>query len=185
MADRRRPSSDDEELIDEIRQEIAHFLRLAGPLLREHRARLPEPVVRFDLRGQAAGQAHWVTGQPPQLRFNLTLARRHRRSFVAQTVPHEVAHLVTAACYGRTRPHGAEWRSVMARFGQPDARACHDFEIPPDSMRRQRRWAYACGCRRHALSTTRHRRIQSGRSRYHCARCGHALTAVEAIDHEP
>jgi SprT protein len=172
------PSRGDADLADAIRHSVARYLDRAEPLFRERGIEVPDPELRFDLRGTAAGQCRWIPGRRPELRFNLALARLNRVPFVAQTVPHEVAHLVTTACHGRTRPHGPEWRSVMAHFGLPDAPTRHAFEIPAGSARRQQRWTYRCDCRRHELSTTRHKRVESGRSSYQCRHCGEPLRRV-------
>jgi SprT protein len=109
------------------------------------------------------------------IRYNLPLAAGQPAAFVAATVPHEVAHVVTHVCHGRVRPHGTEWRRVMAWFGFDAPARCHDFALPANkSSRRQRRWRYRCHCREHQLSTTRHNRAQRGLS-YHCRACGQPL----------
>lgn len=164
-----------EPLTEQIRRRTAELLRRAAPLCAAHRARVPEPVLLFDLRGQAAGQAIWRRPQRPLLRFNLDIARRHAADFLEQTVAHEVAHLVTAACHRRARPHGAEWRAVMIHLGIAEPNRCHDYALDESQIRRQRRWAYACACSVHELSTTRHNRVQADQARYHCRRCGSPL----------
>jgi SprT protein len=165
----------DEEIIERIHRRTLQLLQTAVPLCRSHRAPLPDPLLKFDLRGQAAGQAVWRRIGRPVLRFNLDIARRHPTDFVERTVTHEVAHLLTAACHGRTRPHGAEWRAVMAYLGVPDPSRCHDYSLDEAKVRRQRRWAYVCACSRHLLSTTLHKRILTNQARYHCRRCGARL----------
>jgi SprT protein len=170
-----RLSNDDSALIARIERRVAELLAQAATVCRAAAPARLRPVLRFDLRGQAAGQARWQNGRRPELRFNLALARRHAPAFVEDTVAHEVAHLVCFACFGRVRPHGPEWRHVMRRFGIAEPRRCHDYDLPADTARRQRRWFYECGCRLHPLSTTRHNRIQRGLARYHCRRCGEAL----------
>lgn len=166
----------DSTLVAAIEAQTYDLLERAAPLFARHSVCPPDPVIRCDLRGTMAGQAGWRPGSRPLLRFNLAFARAHPTDFLAQTVTHEVAHLVTAACHGRTRPHGSEWRAVMAFFGIRDARRCHSYPITHEQpVRRQRRWAYRCRCATHALSTTRHRRIESGRARYECRHCGAAL----------
>lgn len=165
----------DSPLVETIEAAVYALIERATPLFARHNVCPPEPVIRCDLRGTTAGQAQWRPGSRPVLRFNLAIARTHPTDFLAQTVPHEVAHLVTSACHGRTRPHGSEWRAVMAFFGIPDASRCHNYPVAEQLVRRQRRWAYRCQCRTHALSTTRHRRIESGRARYECRLCGAVL----------
>lgn len=158
-------------LMKTIREQTRRLLREADPWCRKYRASLPDPEIRFDLTGQAAGQARWDARLRPVLRYNLAIARRHPEDFVRRTVPHEVAHLVTAACHGRTRPHGPEWQAVMAFFGIEQATRCHSYSIDEAAVRRQRRWTYICACDRHQISTTRHRRIEAGKTTYHCRRC--------------
>jgi SprT protein len=168
-----RDSRDD--IAARIEQRTNELLQHAAALCASHRARLPDPVIRFDLHGQAAGQMQWRRGARPVLRYNLDIAQHHHEDFLAQTVAHEVAHLITAACHGQTRPHGSEWRAVMRHLGIANPQRCHQYAVDETAVRRQRRWAYECNCRGHELSTTRHKRIQTGSSRYHCRQCGAAL----------
>lgn len=165
----------DAELQARVRARVATLLQDCAQLLRSHRAHSPQPELRFDLRGRAAGQCVWRKGQPPVLRFNLDIARHHRRDFLATTVAHEVAHLVTAACFPRARPHGREWQAVMRHLGVADPQRCHNYALDEHRLRRQRRWSYQCDCSEHLLSTTRHRRISEQAVRYLCQRCGSAL----------
>ena len=57
-----------------------------------------EPVISFDLRGQAAGQANY---RENKIRFNRHLLEKYTAEFVDQTVPHEFAHLVAYQKFGR------------------------------------------------------------------------------------
>lgn len=169
-------------LAERIRRRTAESLHSAAALCAAHGAQVPDPALRFDLRGQAAGQAVWHRKQRPLLRFNLDIARRHPEDFLERTVAHEVAHLVTTACHGRVRPHGPEWQAVMAHLGIARPTRCHDYALDESEVRRQRRWSYACACSRHELSTTRHNRIQNAGVRYHCRRCGGPLQPAGAAD---
>ena len=166
--------------MDAIRLQTTELLRHALPLCREHRARLPDPVIRFDLRGQAAGQVRWHQPGGCEIRYNLDIARRHQHDFLARTVPHEVAHLLTVACHGRTSPHGPEWRAMMQYLGVSNPTRCHDYSVDEDLVRRQRRWRYQCACRGHQLSTTRHKRIQRGTTIYRCSICGGDLSRPQS-----
>jgi len=163
---------DDNAICRAIARRVDELLTLAAPLCARHRCAVPRPRLRFDLRGLSAGQALWQPGRAPTLRFNLELARTHRHDFLQQTVPHEVAHLLTAACFGRVPPHGEAWRETMRWLGVPNPSRCHRYDACP--TRRQRRWAYVCDCSDHAVSTTRHNRMRNGSS-YLCRRCGSPL----------
>lgn len=144
-------------------------------------SRLPSVTLRFDLRGQAAGQMRATNRGRVEIRFNLVLARQNPDAFIAQTVPHEVAHLVVWHKHGRrARPHGPEWQAVMRQLGVSEPSRCHAFEIPEGEVRRQRRWPYRCACREYQLSTTRHNRIRRGQQIYSCPNCGEPLAPSPA-----
>jgi SprT protein len=166
-------------LIDAISERTRHLLDEAEPWFRRHRSARPQPELRFDLTGRSAGQVRFAPGRSPVIRFNLAIAAEHPEAFIDQTVPHEVAHLVTTTCFPGARPHGPEWRSVMGSFGWHDAPRCHSFTVPQAQVRSQRRWRYACGCRVHELSTTRHYRVEAGRAEYLCRHCGTPLRPLD------
>ena len=130
-----------------------------------------DPVISFDLRGQAAGQANY---RKNKIRFNRDLLEKYTDEFVHQTVPHEFAHLVAYRKFGhRIRPHGAEWKSVMVALGIKPVRT-HSFEVVP--ARRLKRFLYKCNClgSSYELTSIRHNRVLQGRL-YLCKKCGNAL----------
>lgn len=162
-----------EALATRLRAATEACLQQAQPLFRQAARRMPPVEVRMDLRGASAGQLRRYRDGRLVIRYNLAMAARQPTAFIAETVPHEVAHLVTAVCHGRVRPHGPEWQQVMRWLGVDRPRRCHDFHAP-DGRRAQRRWPYRCRCREHHLSTTRHNRAQRGLA-YICRACGQAL----------
>lgn len=163
------------ELRAALRTQTEDRIAQATELFRRARKAVPQVEIAFDLRGTSAGQFIWPTRQTPRIRYNLALAARHRDDFLRVTVAHEVAHLVTAVCHGRVAPHGAQWQAVMQWFGIDTPQRCHSYATEDLGRRRQRTWAYRCGCRSHRLSTTRHRRIVAGDRSYICRRCGAPL----------
>jgi SprT protein len=158
-------------------QAAEHTLRLLGVAAGHFRAKIAVPSIRFDLRGKAAGQVRIVRDRTCLVRYNAALLIRHPSAFLAQTVPHETAHVVVFHVHGpRGRPHGGEWQSVMRLFGAVPER-CHSFEVDGLQTRRLRHYDYHCGCRAHQLSSIRHNRVQAGQL-YLCRRCGQALQPV-------
>lgn len=136
--------------------------------------RLPVPEVRFDLRGRTAGQAVFPRrSDRSHIRLNAQLLVSHPREMLAETIPHEVAHIVIHRLHGRSvRPHGAEWRALMNAFGV-EASTCHS--LPAEPVRRLKRYRYTCGCDAPLwLTSIRHRRACSG-TEYRCRRCGEVL----------
>jgi SprT protein len=149
------------------------WLQRARPLFAQAARRPPAVTVRCDLRGASAGQLRLQRDGSLLIRYNLAMAQHQPEDFLAETVPHEVAHVVTAVCHGRVRPHGHEWQAVMRWFGFARPQRCHRFQAPAGG-RRQRRWSYRCDCREHQLTTTRHHRAQRG-LQYLCRSCGSVL----------
>ena len=138
---------------------------------------MPEAEVRFDLRGKSAGMAVFHHRRRPLIRYNRTLLNENGDAFIQRTVPHEVAHLVARELHGPAiKPHGNEWREIMAFFGADSSR-CHNFAVPEQGRRRMRYFPYRCGCQEHQLSAIRHHRSLAGVS-YLCRRCGSALRQV-------
>ncbi len=160
------------EQVREIRETTVARIRQAAAALGHDFSPIP---VHFDLGGGTAGM-YRVRGGERWIRYNPWLFRKYYAENLVNTVAHEVAHYVTDCLWGlgRIRPHGAEWRSVMALFGvPPQVRAEFDLEGIPG--RRERRFPYLCACGPHWLTARRHNRVLRQGVRYRCRRCGEDL----------
>lgn len=165
---------DDNELFDAAENRTHALLHQAE---RHYNKRMPNVGVRFDLSGKSAGMVRYLTCQKPLVRYNAALLNANRERFLAQTVPHEVAHIVARALFGlNIKPHGPEWKAVMQFFGA-DLDRCHSYDTSVSSTRRLRRFPYACGCREYKLTSIRHNRIKAGQV-YLCMNCGAALSLL-------
>lgn len=139
-------------------------------------------IIRFDLTGKAAGMALFPRRGTPVIRYNALLLAENRDDFLKRTVPHEVAHIVARQLFGnRIKPHGGEWRQVMALFGA-EASRCHDYDVSRASRRTLKRYPYRCACRTHQLSSIRHNRVKRGQV-YHCVSCRKPL--IQLADSDP
>lgn len=135
---------------------------------------IPVTEIRFDLRGRAAGQARFGPRTPWVIRYNPVLLAQHPEAFIAETVPHEVAHIAAFARFGaHIRPHGPLWQGIMHRLGA-EPRRCHDYDVSATPGRRVRRFDYHCDCRDHQLTSIRHNRVQAGQT-YICRGCAAPL----------
>ncbi len=137
------------------------------------------PEVLINLRGRSAGIAEL---QNNRLRFNAVLLKENEQDFLAEVVPHEVAHLLAWKIYGRgIRPHGAEWQQIMQQvFGLAPSRT-HSFDVKRSA---KMGYFYTCACsnKKHALTIRRHNRILSGQS-YICLLCKSHLRFL-SVDEE-
>lgn len=136
---------------------------------------IPMVPVLFNLSGRAAGM-YRVRRLQPEIRFNPYIFSKYFGENLKKTVPHEVAHYVVDVLHGarNVKPHGGEWREVMALFGVAPERT-HDFNLEGVPQRKQNRVVYYCDCTEYKLSSTRHKRIVSGRAKYACHLCGKLL----------
>ena len=148
-----------------------HWIALAERL---HEQAFPMPEVRFDLRGQAAGQ--YRSGSRPCIRYNMEMAAAQFDAYYHRTPPHEVAHYITDQLHpgSRPRPHGPEWQELMQAFDLEPSR-CHQYSLENVQQRKQRRFTYKCTCQEHRLSATRHNRVRHRGVKYRCISCGEVL----------
>lgn len=131
----------------------------------------PRPRVSFNQRGKIAGTARL---QSDEIRLNQTLLNDNPDEFLSQVIPHEICHLLVWHCYGRVRPHGAEWRQMMINiFGlQPVTRHQMDTEKVAGKQ-----FVYHCACQTHQLSIRRHNKMVRGQQQYLCRQCRQPLRA--------
>jgi len=162
----------------EVRRETERYIGRATQLLDYPFPTIP---VLFDLRGTTAGMFK-VAGDHCCIRYNPWIFSKYFPENLAGTVPHEVAHYIVHVLYSRrrTKPHGVEWQAVMSAF-DADPGVTFDLDLSGVPQRRQRSHPYNCGCQEHAVSTTRHNRIQKRRAVYLCRRCNGPLRYNEAL----
>ena len=72
----------------------------------------PMPEVRINARLKTtAGRAHYVQHM---VEFSAELMWEHTEHFVRDTIPHEVAHIVTNLIFPNAKQHhGPEWKSML------------------------------------------------------------------------
>lgn len=107
-------------------------------------------------------------------RFHIALNRQlflaNTDSFFANTIPHEIAHLITAVLFPNAKQsHGKEWRQVMVSLGV-DPRKTHNYDLSVTTARPRIRYSCACKDQVWQLSKTIHNRISKGQ-KYFCKTC--------------
>lgn len=143
----------------------------------------PHADILFNLRGRSAGQLRFnKTGRQRDfcLRFNGSLLDQNRSDFFNEVIPHEVAHLFAYIVYGtKIKPHGKEWRDIMATVFGLAGRVTHNFDVPPQT---RKLFNYACGCegKAHELTAIRHNRVRQNKANYRCRVCAEVLYEIEA-----
>lgn len=149
---------------DAIRSKTAEVLALAQTL---YGVKI-EPQILFNLTGRNAAQACCrmcrITRKAIdfKLRFNReVIPGKHFEDILANTVPHEVAHL---CCYARPdlgRQHDAGWRRVCIALGG-NGNTYHNYETTPKGGG----FTYQASCgTKVTVSKQIHNKIQAGDSR--------------------
>lgn len=143
----------------------------------------PLPAVTFDLVGTVAGQAHYTSNFSGwKIRFNMDLLLENSSNMINDTVPHEVAHLITFALYGvGVKAHGPEWQRITKELGGSGER-CHNYNVVP--AKKTRKFMYLCDCgNNHIIGLNIHRKMQNGSQRF-CVDCKSTITFLEEIINE-
>lgn len=133
----------------------------------------PEPAITYTQRGATAGSA-WL--REWEIRINPVLLQENQQAFIDEVVPHELAHLLVYARFGKTPPHGKAWRWMMEHILAVQARRTHAFAV---TSVRGKTFLYQCACQQHELTVRRHNRILRGETEYRCRRCGTPLRRDE------
>jgi SprT protein len=144
----------------------------------------PSVACTLFTRRRAAGLAF---GNEHRIALNEVLLRENPEVMLRDTVAHEFAHIVVWWRYLQARDrdedvetpsaHGPEWQGVMRTVFSVEPSRCHRFDTSNTGARVQRRWSYRCRCQGHLLTTSKHKRAQSG-ARYVCADCRGELQAA-------
>jgi len=128
-----------------------HFIDMANE---RYALSLNYPSVGFTVRGTNGGTANAGTWH---VNFNMGLLVDNMDEYLNQTIPHEVAHLVTFAIHGqefkRTRrgmqrvSHGKNFYAVMRTFGVKQTR-CHNMDVSnvKQATRKTKAFAVKCPC---------------------------------------
>jgi SprT protein len=162
---------------DNIKKDLKEFTEMYIDIAREYYdMELPIIPIRYDLKGQCAGQFWNCPREGKYLRYNLVIATENWDDYLSQTVPHEVAHYVQRVRYGnhdsrgrRIRPHGKEWKSIMVNCFQIKPERCHSYET--ENVRTLKIFKYSCHCREWELTSIRHNKMVEGTANYHCKKC--------------
>ncbi len=153
-----------------------HFIDVAN---KRYDLSLNYPSVGFTVRGTNGGTAN--TGSW-HVNFNMGLLVDNMDEYINQTIPHEVAHLVTFAIHGqefkRTRrgyirvSHGKNFYAVMRTFGVKETR-CHKMDTSKvkTATRNVKKFGVQCPCcqEEFTVGTVRMKKILNGaRYMHHC-----------------
>lgn len=121
------------------------------------------------LRGNVAGRAISRINKSCIVRVNLELLIKYRDEYIADTIVHEVAHILAFHENPHSAPHGNDWYVMMNLLGHEAPSRCHNMEKTP--ARQIRKWKWTCNCGfEHLVAKAKHQRMLNGAS-YYCVHC--------------
>ena len=129
------------------------------------------PEINFNQRGKIAGCARLQTNE---LRFNSILLCDNIDTFLEEVVPHEVCHLLAYTLFGKVRPHGDEWQSLMLKLFDLKGQTYHQMDV---SKVKGKSFNYQCECGPIELGIRRHNKVVKGKQTYICRKCRSPLKA--------
>src|SRR3546814_1296313 len=88
------------------------------------------------------------------VQLNSVRYQENIQDYLDDTIPHEVAHLITYVLHGReAKAHGNEWQSLMRALGvRPDR--CHSYDTTNSAVAKAV-YKFKCDCKVFELSSRR------------------------------
>ncbi|WP_229804987.1 SprT family zinc-dependent metalloprotease [Alteromonas halophila] len=126
------------------------------------------PEITFRRSGKNAGTAFL---QQNRLNFHPLLLRDNVSAFLEDVIPHEVSHLLVWHRFGKVKPHGMQWRTIMQDVFNCSPTTTHSFDT---SILERDEFAYQCHCDTVMLSKRRHNTVLKG-GNYRCMKCKQLL----------
>ena len=136
------------------------------------------PILVFRQLGKRAGCAWYIDNK---IELNSDFCHNgHLEDMLNQTLPHEIAHIISYLIYGRCGiGHNHHWRNVM-RVLNVVPRRCHAYSLVNVKTRTRGKYNYNCKCKTHVVGSTIHNRILLG-TVYTCRTCRTALSKTTPI----
>ena len=133
------------------------------------------PKISFNQRGKIAGCARL---QLNELRFNPVLLADNLDAFLEEVVPHEVCHLLAYTLFGKVRPHGKEWQSLMLKLFKLKGQTFHQMDV---AKVKGKCFNYQCACGPKELGIRRHNKVVKGEQIYICRKCKSPLKVQVSV----
>lgn len=139
---------------------------------RELRIVVERPNITYRIRGSSAGYAEYATRT---IDLNMIYLRDNADAYIANSVPHELAHLIVQDIHGNVPfQHGREWQALMQMF---DAKV--EITHRYDTAKTVKTYQWNCGCMSHQLSYYQHTQARKGKA-YECNKCKQAISVFSA-----
>lgn len=164
------PTPLDVELNQQVSRKVQQCYQRAYEVLGR---RFPIPTIKFNQRGKVAGSARLQTNE---IRLNQTLLLDNIHVFMDEVIPHEICHLLAYQLYGKVKPHGLQWQTLMLELFRLSPPTRHTMDTDKVAGKQ---FDYYCKCGPISLSIRRHNKVLRKQQQYICRKCGELLTYNE------
>lgn len=130
------------------------------------------PTLGYRAAGRNGGSAHLHKNH---INLNRLLLIENQQYYLEQVLPHEVAHVAVHQLYGRVKPHGIEWQTIMHEVFECAPKVTHQMH---SNLVNRNTFPYQCNCGTVELSVRRHNKVVQQKQQYQCRRCGETLRFV-------
>jgi len=152
----------------ELHSRIMNIVHTCVTKMLPENRRIAIPVTYRNDMKKCAGLAYCVS---KRIELNIQLLIENEEAFLARTVPHEAAHIITKILFPDAKQaHGPEFRYVMTKLGC-DTSTYHSYDV--SSVVSGERFRYVCNCKDKApfsISKLIHKKMVAGQSRT-CRSC--------------
>ncbi|MDR3347445.1 MAG: SprT-like domain-containing protein [Helicobacteraceae bacterium] len=138
-----------------------------------------ETAIKINLKGyRLIGQCVKISRKSYLIRLHANLLSEFKHEYIKDVLTHEFAHAVQMELFPKSKPHGAEWKSVMENLsGAPYKKLTLNYRL--QKSKTFKTYLYACTCQKHLLTSIRHNKITRGIMIYKCKKCGEILKFVK------
>lgn len=157
------PTGDVEDISRRVEECYQHAEKILGRFFER-------PNITFRRSGKNAGAAFLNQNR---INLNPVLYVNNPQVFITEVIPHEISHLLVYRLFGKVKPHGKEWQSMMSQVFELEPKTTHSLDLSPLNIKS---FEYVCNCRSVELSTHRHNKVLRGKVKYRCKDCGTELT---------
>lgn len=158
---------------DVFQAQVERYIELART---QFSSSIRVPTIGFRKAGKTGGSAHL---QRNHINFNPHFIDDNYDHYMTHVIPHEVAHIVCYQLFGRVKPHGKEWQSMMTKVFNAEPHVTHSMT---SERAVSRTFTYQCDCGPVELSVRRHNKVERGQQEYQCRTCGARLKPVFGED---
>lgn len=149
---------------------LIHFWLIALKEWKKELANKEMPIIELNPRLKTTAGRAWYDRN--YIDLSAELYEKNKASFINDTVPHELAHIIAKIVYD-SNGHDNSWYYVYFKLTGKEASRLHSYKVE------RKVYIYTCNCgKQHNLTIGRHRVLLANPFHYTCSNCKSFLKRV-------